>query len=415
MRDPQAFSALASKNYRFFFIGQIISLIGQWIKRVGISWVVYKLTASGFLLGVNEMLSLAPILLVGLAAGAWLDRADLRRTLIVTQSLCVLQSLLLAALWSTGQARFWQVAVLAFMLGLIASVDTTCRHSVVSLLVDRTSQVKSAIALNSIVFNVSRFAGPAIGGLLIHWTGETVCFLLAAAAQTPIILLLIFVIRMREPKRQSNKNFKQGIKEGLLYVRDFFLLRKTMQLLFGFGMVSCSILVMFPLIATQMLDGGPRLLGMLITSQGVGSLLTGFLIAMFVSLHNLPRWLVMTVTFSMLGHGLFSICHSLPLAFVLSAMVGFGQTGTFIACNTLLQSVAEEDKRSRVLSIYVLSHQGVGPIGALLLGGLADWTSIPFTMAFIGVAIFFVLVLYLASMRRIEAELDAFLNQPEEN
>ena len=414
MRDPQAFSALRSPNYRLFIIGQVISLVGQWIKRVGMSWIVYKLTSSGFLLGVSEVLSLAPILLIGIAAGAWLDRTDLRRTFIITQALCVLQSLMLAALWSTGRAQFWEVAILAFMLGLIASVDTTCRQSAVSFLVDSPDQIKSAIALNSIVFNVSRFAGPAVGGLIIHWVGETACFLTAAAAQLPIILLLLFAIRMRTPKRRPTKNFRQGISDGLAYVRDVYMLRKTILLLFCFATFSTCILVMFPLIATQILDGGPRLLGMLITSQGIGSLLTGLVMAMFISLRSIPRWFIVTIACSMIGHGLYSFCHSIPLAFLLSALIGFGQTGTFIAGNTLLQSVAEEDKRSRVLSLYVLTHQGIGPIGALMLGGLADWIGVSMTMGLIGIALFGVLLVHLTSEKRMSDEMNQFLDTANE-
>ncbi len=371
--NEEAFAALHCRNFRLYVIGQSTSMLGLWMKRLAMSWLVFRLTQSTFLLSITEFLGLAPILLIGPIAGAWLDQHDLRKTLIISQFGCLIQAVLLAVLCASGLAQYWSVTTLALTLGIINAVDLPCRQSSVSQLVDSRRELKSAIAINSIVFNLSKLVGPAIAGFIVYRFGETFCFVLSALCYLPIQIMLICFIRYNPrtvpAKRQQ---MLRGVLEGLSYIRSEFIMRRLFELL-GWGcLFAISYQVLFPLFATQVLHGGPQLLGSLLGGAGLGAIIAVSVMATRVSMAGLPRWLLVVCGMVIFGFAAFSLSSYVWLSLAMSLCIGFGVVSLNVCINTMLQSVAAEDKRSRVLSLYVMCNNGIGPCGGLLMGVLAD-------------------------------------------
>jgi len=402
-RDPQAFAALRCPNFRLFLIGQMASLTGLWMKRLTMSWLVYRLTLSGLSLGIIEILSTAPLIFLGFFAGTWLETHDLRKTLIITQLLSLIEVLILAILSLTNTISFTIIGVMALFLGLIYAVDLPCRQSSVSVLVDKPSQLKSAIALHSIVFNVSRLVGPSIAGFVIYRWGETVCFFLCAMAYLPVVYMLIFSIKFRErqtkSQESSQKTMLQSMQEGLRYVRSQILLYKTFLLLMPFSFFTGSQIALFPLFAAEILHGNAQVLGMLYGAVGLGAILSGLFLALFIPLSAIPKSLVFSISLTSACFILFANATSLSLALPVAFFLGFGMISSFISTNTLLQTVAPEDKRSRIMSLYTLGPAGLGPLGALCAGASADMIGAPITMAASGLAVFLALIAYLPSVK----------------
>lgn len=215
-RIYQLFPALAHRAFFCFIIGQTISMLGLWMQRLAMSWLVFRLTKSAFLLSIVEFVSLAPILIFGLMAGAWLERHDLRKALITTQALCMVEAALLTFVTFTEAVNYPLLVALSLGLGIIGSFDMTARQSSVSLMVSDPSAVKSAIALNSMAFNISKLVGPSIAGLVIYLWGEGVCFLISSITYLPIIYMLAFQVRLRERVASHGKKSIVGdIVEGI--------------------------------------------------------------------------------------------------------------------------------------------------------------------------------------------------------
>ena len=411
-RDPDAFAALQSRNYRLYLLMQVLAHNGLWMKRLTMSWLVYRLTDSGFWLGFTEVVSYAPILFFGMFAGAWLDRHDLRRTLIVTQTLCLGQALLLAALCFSGSPQFWEVATIGFLLGMINAVDLPCRQSAVSSLVDNAGQIKSAVALHSMVFNTSRLIGPSIAGFVIYEAGEGVSFLVSSCMYTPVILALIFKLHFRprtvKPKQQ---NVLQGVREGLAYVRRVFVLRHIFLLLGPFSVLSSSYAVLFPIFATTVLDGDSKLLGILFGAVGLGAIVAAMVVTTSVRLRDVPVTVILLAATAMAGMAVFSQSTLYALSIAAAVCFGFGMASTFVSVNTLVQTVAEEDKRSRVISLYTMCGAGLAPMGGLLFGSVADFAGAPLTMLGCAAGIAILLLSYARVASKAKANLAELLTE----
>lgn len=410
LRDPDAFAALNSRNYRLYLLMQVLAHNGLWMKRLTMSWLVYRLTDSGFWLGFTEVFSYAPILLLGMFAGAWLDRHDLRRTLIVTQTLCLGQALLLAGLCFAGNPQFWEVAVIGFLLGMINAVDLPCRQSAVSSLVDNLGQLKSAVALHSMVFNTSRLIGPSIAGFIIYEAGEGVSFLVSAFMYCPVILALIFKLHFRprtvKPKQQ---NVLQGVKEGLAYVQRVFVLRHIFLLLGTFSILTASYSVLFPMFTTTVLGGDSKLLGILFGAVGFGAVAAAMAVTTSVRLRDIPTTVILLASVAMGGMAVFSLSTLPWLSTIAAAFFGFGMAATFVSVNTLVQTVAEEDKRSRVISLYTMCGAGLAPMGGLVFGSVADLIGAPWTMLACAVGTGLLLASYARFARQAKANLAELL------
>ena len=405
-RIYQLFPALEHRAFFYFITGQTISMLGLWMQRLAMSWLVFRLTKSAFLLSIVEFVSLAPILVLGLMAGAWLERHDLRKALVATQILCMLEAALLTFATFAGLATYPLLVSLSLLLGIISAFDMTARQSSVSLMVTDVRAVKSAIALNSMAFNICKLVGPSVAGFIIYFWGEGVCFLISTLAYLPIIYMLVFQVRLRErAAAPARKSLMGDILEGVRHVRGEFFLNHIFQLLLAFCFFGMSYSVLFPMFATSILGGGSQTLGWLYGAVGAGAFSGGVMVSVYLAIRRIPTLLTRTVTLTVVSLIVFSFSRNVWLSLIAAFFIGLGITSTNISVNTLCQTTSSDDCRSRVVSLYVMCTAGVGPVGGLVFGALADAVGAPHTLLFCALALSVFLLLFLRQLRPIHHSL----------
>ncbi len=406
----QLFPALAHRSFFYFIIGQTISMLGLWMQRLAMSWLVFRLTGSAFLLSIVEFVSLAPVLVLGLMAGAFLERHELRRSLITTQALCMAEAVLLTFVTFTGIVNYPLLVLLSLGLGIITPFDMTARQSSVSLMVSDQNAVKSAVALNSMAFNISKLVGPSIAGFVIYLWGEGICFLVSALAYLPILFLLAFRVRLRERVLSPHgKNMLGDIIEGLRHVQKEFFLNHIFRLLAVFNLVCMCYSVLFPMFATAVLGGNSQTLGWLFGAVGGGAFVGGIFVSVSLALRRVPLMLVRTTAITALGLIVFSLSENLWLSLAAAFCVGFGITTANICVNTLCQVTSSDDWRSRVLSLYIMCTTGLGPVGELAAGAVADMAGAPASMIACALVICAALVMFLRHFKAIHHSLSQAL------
>lgn len=364
--------ALAHRNYRLFFSGQSVSLIGTWITRVATSWLVYRLTGSAFLLGVVGFWGQIPALVLTPFTGVLVDRVNRHRLLVWTQVLSALQSFALAALALTNTITVPWIIGLQLVQGIINSVDTPARQSFVVQMVDDPADLPNAIALNSTMVSVSRILGPSIGGLIIAAVGEGWCFLIDGISYVAVILSLV-AMRVTVAERTVIKGaILDELRDGFRYVSRFAPARTALLLLAIVGAMGMPYTVLMPIIATSVLHGGPHTLGFLMTSAGVGAVVAALYMASRQSVIGLGR--VMATATAAFGTALiaFGLVRSLWAALLILPVVGGGFMIEMAATNTVLQTITEDHMRGRVMAFYTMAFLGTAPFGSLLAGVVAD-------------------------------------------
>ena len=376
--------ALRYRNYRLFFGGQSVSLIGTWMTRIATSWLIYRLTHSALLLGLVSFAGQIPTFLLAPFAGVWVDRWDRHRVLLVTQVLAMLQSFALAALALAGRITVWDVLWLSVFQGLINAFDMPARQAFVVQMVEDRRDLSNAIALNSSMVNMARLIGPSIAGVIIAAVGEGYCFLIDGISYLAVIasLLLMHVTGSR-PQRVA-KNTLIELAEGWQYVSRFAPIRSILLLLALVSLMGMPYTVLMPIFAGSILHGGPHTLGFLMGAAGVGALTAAFRLAARRSVLGLGR--LTAISAALFGGGLvaFSRSHWLWLSLILMFFVGFGMMQQMASSNTILQTILEEDKRGRVMSYYAMAFTGMAPFGSLLAGTLADRIGAPATLLISG-------------------------------
>ncbi|NLD05688.1 MAG: MFS transporter [Synergistaceae bacterium] len=367
----KAFRALGAENFRIFILGQSVSLVGTWMQRLAMSWLVLRLTNSGTGLGLVELSNQAPILITGFFAGAILDRYDLKKILIITQSLCMLQAFSLAFLDFTGIIRYQQVLFLSLMLGLVTSIDLPARQSSVVRMLDKPDQLNSALTINSTVFNLARLIGPAFAGFAIQAVGETMCFFLNGLAYVGVIFSLtrLKIKKVDMPVRQSGW---QGFKEGLDYTMRFHALRRILLTSTVFYFLCFSYSTLLPFSAKNVFNSDASTLGFFLGSVGLGAIIGVIYQASSVPINKLHIRAIYSVGIFGFGLASFSISSSIELSCAALTVLGFGMSTAAVCFNTLVQSIIEEEKRGRVMSLYTVGNIGIGPLGSLTAGVLAD-------------------------------------------
>jgi MFS family permease len=363
--------ALRHRNYRLFFSGQSISLIGTWLTRVATSWLVYRLTGSALLLGILGFAGQIPTFLLAPLAGVLVDRWDRYRVLVVTQVLAMVQSGLLAALALAGVINVWHVLALSVFQGLINAFDMPARQSMVVQMVEDREDLPNAIALSSSMVNSARLLGPAIAGLLIVAVGEGWCFFIDALSYLAVIASLLLMRIAPRPRAASPGRVLQQMKEGFLYAVRFAPIRSLLLLLAVVGLMGMPYTVLLPVIAREVLGGGAGTLGALTSAAGLGALTGALYLASRTSVLGLGR--VIVGASAAFGVGLvgFSQVGVLWLALPLLLLAGGGMMLQLAASNTILQTIVDEDKRGRVMSLFAMAVFGTVPFGSLLAGALA--------------------------------------------
>ncbi len=378
--------AFRSKNYRLFFIGQGISLIGTWMTQIATIWLVYHLTNSPIILGVVGFTSQIPSFFLSPFGGVFVDRFSRHRTLIGTQILAMIQSLTLAVLALTGVVHIWHIIVLSLFQGIINAFDAPARQAFVPELVERREDLANAIALNSTMFNGARLIGPAIGGLVIARIGPAYCFLVDGLSYIAVIIGLLAMTIKPNTIALSNVNPLQRIKEGFEYAFGFPPIRAILLLSALTSFFAMQYTVLVPIFADKILQGGAETLGFLMAASGVGALAGGIYLATRQTVVGLGK--IIALAPGILGLGLigFALSRVLPMSLFTMLFVGFGTIMQIAAGNTVLQTILEEDKRGRVMSLYTMSFLGMTPFGNLLGGFLANHIGASNTLIIDGIA-----------------------------
>jgi MFS family permease len=379
------FRSLRGRNYRLFFIGQGISLIGTWMQQVAMSWLVYSLTNSALLLGVVAFSGLFLNFIIAPFAGVFVDRLNRHHILVVTQVLSMTQALTLATVVLTGSAAVWNLILLSACLGTINAFDMPTRQSFVVEMVDKREDLSNAIALNSSVFNGARLVGPAIAGMLVAAIGEGLCFLINGLSFIAVIACLLAMKITPRTIPEDHSDFFKGLKEGLNYSFGFAPIRYIFLLLAYFSLVTMPFTVLLPVFAKDVLLGGASTLGFLTTAMGLGALVGAIFMASRKNVRGLSRIIITAAIIFGAGLILFSFTNILWLSLLTMAIIGFGMVVAMAACNTFLQTIADDDKRGRVMSFYVMAFMGLAPFGSLAYGALASVLGVPIALLIGGV------------------------------
>jgi MFS family permease len=378
--------ALRSRNYRLFFAGQGISLIGTWMTQLATIWLVYSLTKSPLMLGVVGFSSQIPSFFLTPFGGVFVDRFSRHRTLIGTQILAMVQSLALAVLALTGVIQVWHIIALSLFQGFITAFDAPARQAFVPELVERREDLANAIAINSTMFNGARLIGPAIAGLLLARVGAAYCFLIDGVSYIAVIIALL-AMRIKPIKTvESNINPLQRIKEGFEYAFGFPPIRAILLLSALVSFMGLQYTVLVPIFAEEIFKGGAETLGFLMAASGVGALAGGIYLVTRKTVVGLGQVIVLAPATLGIGLIAFAFSRFLPLSLFTMLFIGLGTILQVAASNTVLQTIVEDDKRGRVMSFFSMSFLGVIPFGSLLGGALANRIGAPNTLIIDGIA-----------------------------
>jgi MFS family permease len=379
------FRSLRYRNYRLFFGGQSISLIGTWIQRIAMPWLVYRLSGSAFLLGVVGFAGQIPTFLLAPFGGVLSDRWNRYHILIATQILAMMQALILAFLFFSGAIKVSHVVFLSVLLGCINAFDIPARQAFVIEMVEKSEDLGNAIALNSSMVNGARLLGPSIAGVLIASTGEGMCFLLNGLSYIFVIASLIFMKVKPRNRKTKDSNVLQSMKEGFSYTFGFAPIKSIILLLGLISLMGMPYAVLMPVFAKEILHGGSHTFGFLMGASGVGALIGAIYLASRRSILGLGK--IIPLSAGMFGFGLitFSLSRFFLLSLILMVVTGLGMMLQMASSNTIIQTIVDEDKRGRVMSIYAMAFMGTAPFGSFLAGSMASFLGAPNTLIIGGI------------------------------
>lgn len=368
-----ALPALRSRNYRLFFAGQLISLIGTWMQQVAMTWLAYRLTDSTVMLGLVGFAGQIPILLFSTPAGVWNDRLDRRRLLLLTQFMSMVQAIALYALTVTGSVTPPLLVLLAFLLGCINAVDLPARQAFVAQLVSDKADLPNAIGLNSFLMNGSRFVGPALAGMIVALADEATCFLLNALSYLGVLAALAAIRTAPRPSLRHQPAWA-ALRAGLSHAFHQPRIRQTLLMIACFSFLVTPYAVLMPVFARDFFQGDAGTYGFLISSAGGGSLCAALFLALWGGKHasSLNRLVARTALAGAAALVGFALVPTIVLAYPLLATLGFAVVLTVAGSNTLIQLEVAEDYRGRVMAIFSTAFLGVAPLGSLAAGVLGE-------------------------------------------
>jgi MFS family permease len=382
-----AIRALRARNYRLFFGGQSISLIGTWMTRIATSWLVYRLTGSALLLGTVSFAGQIPTFIFSPFAGVWVDRLDRRQVLVWTQALSMVQSLALAGLTLSHHITIHWILGLSVLQGIVNAFDMPGRQAFMVQMVEDRRDLSNAIAINSSMVNMARLVGPSLAGILIAVSSEGWCFLIDGISYLAVIAsLLLMQIHVPVVQRKVASTFTE-MKVGWTYVSEFLPVRTILLLFAVVSLMGMPFVVLMPIFAAQVLHGGPHTLGFLMGAMGVGALISALALAARKSVLGLVR--MIPIAAAVFGVGLigFGLSHVFWLSMVMVLIAGMGMMQGMAGSNTIIQTIVPEDKRGRVMSYYTMAFVGMAPFGSLLAGSMAHAVGAPWTVIANGSAV----------------------------
>ena len=374
------FRSLQYRNYRLFFGGQSLSLIGTWIQRIAMPWLVYHLSGSAFLLGVVGFAGQIPTFLLAPVAGVLSDRWNRYHILFITQTLAMIQALILAILFFSGTIRVSHIVFLSVILGCINAFDIPSRQAFVIEMVEKHEDLGNAIALNSSMVNGARLLGPSIAGILIASVGEGMCFLLNGLSYIFVIASLAFMKVKPRNRKTGHSNVLRSMKEGFSYTFGFAPIKLIILLLGLSSLMGMPYAVLMPVFVKEILHGGSHTFGFLMGASGTGALTGAIYLASRRSVPGLEK--IIPLAACVFGTGLvaFSFSRLFIISLILMVVIGLGMMLQMASSNTLIQTIVDEDKRGRVMSIYAMAFMGTVPFGSFLAGSLASLAGAPNTI-----------------------------------
>jgi MFS family permease len=381
----QTLRALRYRNYRLFFGGQSISLIGTWMQQVALGWLVYRLTDSAFLLGLVGFSSQIPTFILASFAGVFADRYNKHKIIIATQTLAMIQAFILAFLTLSSSIQIWQILLLSLFSGLINAFDMPTRQSFVIDMVEDRNDLPNAIALNSSMFNAARLIGPTIAGFVIAALGEGLCFLINAISYITVIAALLMMKISVNVNYQKKEKVLKGLKEGIKYAYNNKPIRSLLILIGLVSLTGMPYTVLMPVFAKDILHGNAHTLGFLFGAVGSGALIGAVYLASRKTVLGLARWIAIATSIFSLGLLFFSFSRNIYLSVGLMLFTGFGMMMQMASTNTLLQTLVDDDKRGRVMSLYVMAFMGTAPFGSFMAGTLASTIGAPYTVLSSGI------------------------------
>jgi len=391
--------ALKHKNFRLYFSGQGLSVIGTWVQRIALTWLVYRLTNSAFLLGVVGFAGQIPLLIVTPFAGVLADRLDKHKILLYTQSLSMVQAFVLAGLVLLNTIQVWEIIALSIILGIFDALDMPTRQSfMVEMVGNNREDLGNAIALNSSMVNSARLIGPAVAGVLISLFGEGWCFLLNAISYIAVIISLIKMDVVHKSIPSKKKETFKELKEGLQYAFGFKPIKSILILLAVISFMGTPIRILAPVFVKQFFHGGADLFGFLMGASGLGALSGAIILMNRKSVLGLGKLITYSVFIFGIGLVAFALSHVLILSVIFMFMTGIGMMIQLAGSNTMLQTIVDDDKRGRVMSLYAMSFRGIAPFGSLLAGAAAGLIGVSLTLAIGGIFCVIGAIYFLANL-----------------
>ncbi len=366
------FRSIRHKNFRLFFLGQAVSLVGTWMQIVAVSWLAYRLTSSPFMLGCVAFASQIPSLFLAPIAGVVADRFDCRKLLIIAQGLSMLQAVVLTFLVLTHTISIIHILFLSLFLGIINAFEMTIRQSFLVELVDDKKDLANAIALNSLMFNGSRLAGPAMAGILIVSFGEGICFLINACSYAAVIVALAFIATPpRKIRVSSTMDIGREFFEGLRYAMGFLPIRLLLVIIALFSVVGSALNTLLPVFVKEIFHGGPRMFGSLLTISGVGAVIGTVYLAQKKTIAGFVEKIALAIAVMGVGLAAFAATKIYWVASVAAFVIGLTMMVGIGGGNMVLQTLVHDDKRGRVMSLYAVALMGAAPFGSLGVGAFA--------------------------------------------
>jgi MFS family permease len=381
------FAALSSTNFRIFFAGQFVSIVGSWMQTVATSWLVYRLTDSALLLGITAAAQQLPTLFLAPVAGVWADRTNRRVALLRTQAAAFLQAAMLAALTLSGHIEPWHIIGFALFLGVVNAIETPVRQAFLLEMVGDRALLPNAIALQSMLFNGARFVGPSIAGLVLAAAGEATCFALNALSYLAILVAYFRIRVVRRAPAAAASGWWPALVSGVRYAFGVLAIRRLLALLAALSFFGAPTQTLLPVFVRETFAAGSDTFGFMMGAIGAGAFAGTVLLAIRSSAVGLGRVICVAATVGGIALTLFALTASLAAALALLAVYGFGLIVSVASCNTILQTISDEDKRGRVISLYVTVFLGIAPLGNFAAGALAERIGAHPTLALCGIAL----------------------------
>ncbi|MGE8343434.1 MAG: MFS transporter [Flavobacterium sp.] len=389
------FKALKSKNFKLFFYGQSVSVIGTWMQKTAVSWMVYSITGSVFLLGLATFLSMIPSLFLAPLAGSIIGRYDRHRAMMVLQSLAMLQAGALALLIYLKIYNINFILALSLIQGIINAFDMTCRQTMMIDIVDNKEDLPNAVALNSTLNNFARIAGPALAGIILHQYGEDICFIGNFVSYVPVLISLMMMKITPHIKAENKLNMLDDLVEGLDYVKKETEMARMLLMLTCSSLFVISFNTLMPVFAKDIFNGNAETFSWFESAAGIGSVLSAIYLANLKSAENMNKLMIsasLLLGFSVI---ILALSSSITIALICMTLSGIGMMGQTSSINIYIQTHSTVNMRSRSISYYMMAYQGMIPVGSLIIGYVSHFLGVRATVAVQGIICIISVIVYL--------------------